>query len=136
MIIILSPAKSMDFKDAGNSSLFSVPEFGKEASILADRLRSLSAKELGDLSRTIISENFRGVIFKTYVLNEFNLDATVNQISQSDDPEINSRVESKLNTYLKNLEKDLIKAGPQKDFDSVKIQFSSKYRNLPQKYHK
>ena len=94
-----------------------------------------TAKELGGLSRTIIAENFRGIFFKTYVQNEFNLKAAISRISRSDDKGVYEKVESKVTTYLSNLEKDLKKIEI-RDFDRIKITFSSKYKNLPQKYHK
>ena len=49
MIIILSPAKTLDFKQAGPSDTVSSPEFGREATVLANILRSYSAEELGNL---------------------------------------------------------------------------------------
>ena len=94
-----------------------------------------TAKELGDLNRTIISENFRGIFFKTYVLSEFNINAAITRLSQSGDPEVKAKVESKINTYLSNLQRDINRSGI-KDFEKIKPAFSSKYKNLPQKYHK
>ncbi len=54
MIIILSPAKSLDFKKSGHEELVSMPEFGRQAKIVADEMRKLSATELGRLMKISI----------------------------------------------------------------------------------
>jgi len=38
MIIILSPAKSLDFKKSGHKELVSIPEFGLQANIVAEEM--------------------------------------------------------------------------------------------------
>lgn len=93
-----------------------------------------TAMELGGLSRTIVSENFRGMFFRSFTQNNFDLKKSVIQLSNSDSEEINSKVESKVTTYLANIKKDLSEITA-KSFEEVKIIFSSKYKNLPQKYH-
>jgi len=49
MIIILSPAKSLDYNQAGPSDLSSMPEFGKESALIAAEMQKLTATELGSL---------------------------------------------------------------------------------------
>ena len=49
MIIILSPAKTLDFSKPGPSNIGSLPEFGKEATDIASALRNMTANELGSL---------------------------------------------------------------------------------------
>lgn len=93
-----------------------------------------TAKELGNISRTIVSENFRGIVFKNYFDSNFEIDAAVRKISASVKPEMMDKVESKLNTYLKNIDKDLQRINST-DFEEIKKAFISKYKNLPQKYH-
>ena len=95
---------------------------------------SETAEELGGMGRTVISENFRGIFFKTYSENNYKLDKTVEIISASEEHDVKNKVKSKFETYLLNLEKDLtsLKSVP---FDEIKNSFSSKYKNLPQKYH-
>lgn len=93
-----------------------------------------TAKELGDMNRTIISENFRGICFKHYVDLNFDFDKCVKFISKSDSDEINKKVSSKLNIYLSNLENDL-NHHKSKSLDEIKIIFASKYKNLPHKFH-
>ena len=93
-----------------------------------------TAKELGNLSRTIISENFRGIFFKYFCNNDYDLNAAAKQIANSDEKEIVEKVTSKVSTYLKNIDKDLQKH-TSSNFDEIKTTFQSKYKNLPQRYH-
>ena len=46
----------------------------------------------------------------------------------------NERVRSKIQTFLGNIENDLRKTEIN-DFETFKKQFSSKYKNLPVKFH-
>jgi len=93
-----------------------------------------TARELGDLNRTIISENFRGIFFRYYCDNNFDLDKAVDMIAETDEDLVKEKVKSKCVTYLRNIEKDL-KHHSDKTFEEIKSQFVSKYKNLPQKYH-
>ncbi len=93
-----------------------------------------TAKELGDVSRTLVSENFRGLVFKMLTEHNFDEQNTAKLISNSDDEEINDRVKSKMQTFLKNIQ-DSIKEFPQNGFAFAKENLSSKYKNLPQKFH-
>jgi len=93
-----------------------------------------TAKELGDVSRTLVSENFRGLVFKMLTENDFDEQNTAKLISNSDNEEINDRVKSKMQTFLKNIQ-DSIKEFPQNSFVFAKENLSSKYKNLPQKFH-
>jgi hypothetical protein len=51
MIIILSPAKTLDFAHAGPDHLFSLPEFSAEAATLAGKMKGYTAIELGKLMK-------------------------------------------------------------------------------------
>ena len=93
-----------------------------------------TAKELGNLNRTIISENFRGISLKYFYECDFDLLDTVKIIVNSDDEDAKNKVKSKLDTWLMNIKKDLEQAGSN-DFDLIKKKFNSKYKNLPQKFH-
>ncbi|MCH7826526.1 MAG: sigma 54-interacting transcriptional regulator [Bacteroidetes bacterium] len=93
-----------------------------------------TAKELGDVSRTIVSENFRGYSFKCFVENNFNFDLTVETISGLNNKESIEAVENKLKLFLDNLKSDIENSGLS-DFDEMKKKFKSKYKNLPQKFH-
>ncbi len=93
-----------------------------------------TARELGDLNRTVVSENFRGIFFKFYCNFNFDLEKAVREIAQTEEPEVLEKVRTKASTYLKNIERDVEKLST-KDFAEVKIAFVSKYKNLPQKYH-
>lgn len=93
-----------------------------------------TAKELGNVNRTLVSENFRGYSLKCYIESKFEVYKSVKTISQTDDPEINSKVKSKLETWLANIKKDVDKS-KSANIDIVKSELSSKYKNLPQKFH-
>ncbi len=95
---------------------------------------SETAKELGRVNRTLVAENFRGIVFKTLVENNFNIDTSAKQISLTENQEINDRVRNKIDTFLSNIENDVVKQ-KEKNFSDVKSAFSSKYKNLPQRFH-
>ncbi|HEY6625478.1 MAG TPA: sigma 54-interacting transcriptional regulator, partial [Ignavibacteriaceae bacterium] len=93
-----------------------------------------TAKELGNVNRTMISENLRGLVLKTLVESQFNIEQAIVIISGTEDRETNERVRSKIQTFLSNIESDLRRTG-EKEFENLKKQFSSKYKNLPAKFH-
>ena len=93
-----------------------------------------TAKELGNVNRTVISENLRGMALRTLVENNFNLDKTILHISGSEDAETKKRVEIKIRTFIKNIESD-IKHISTENFEEVKKRLSAKYKNLPVKFH-
>ena len=95
---------------------------------------SETAKELGNVNRTVIAENLRGVCLKSLVENNFDLDKTIKLITEIEDENINERVRSKIQTFVSNIEKDLGKVSPD-NFEEIKKLFSSKYKNLPAKFH-
>jgi cytoplasmic iron level regulating protein YaaA (DUF328/UPF0246 family) len=49
MIIVISPAKTMNFTDPGPGSLSSFPEFGKESAVISEKMSKFSAQQLGTL---------------------------------------------------------------------------------------
>jgi len=93
-----------------------------------------TAKELGNVSRTLISENFRGYSLKAYIENDFDQEIAAKIIAGGEDKEVISKVNNKLELFLKNIENDINELTV-KDFDKVKINFNSKYKNLPHKFH-
>ena len=93
-----------------------------------------TANELGNVSRTLVSENFRGAALKVLVENDFDLIKTVEIISSSDEEEVREKVKNKIQLFVNNIESD-IKKLENKDFESVKTKVASKYKNLPQKFH-
>lgn len=93
-----------------------------------------TAKEFGNLSRTIVSENLRGIFFKNYIFNQFDLEKTVAVLAGSNDEKVITKLKAKCSRYLINIESDLIKLGDV-DFERIKQKFVSKYKNLPIKYH-
>lgn len=93
-----------------------------------------SAKELGNVNRNLISENFRGISFRIYVENKYDFEKTAKIIAGTEDEETIHRVSNKLRIFLNNVEKDT-KNLKGISFEEVKIKFNSKYKNLPQKFH-
>jgi transcriptional regulator with PAS, ATPase and Fis domain/CHASE2 domain-containing sensor protein len=93
-----------------------------------------TAKDLGNVNRTMISENFRGLVLKTLVENSFDIQKTTDAISDSKEKEVRERVLQKVQTFLSNIEKDLERMETS-DFESIKTKLSSKYKNLPSKFH-
>lgn len=95
---------------------------------------SETAKELGNINRTVVAENFRGYSFKLFVENNFDKKMTVKQVASSEDNDVLKRVEQKFDTWIENIKED-INSVHEKDFESIKNQFASKYKNLPQRFH-
>ncbi|MBI5662518.1 MAG: sigma 54-interacting transcriptional regulator [Ignavibacterium album] len=95
---------------------------------------SETAKELGNINRTVVAENFRGYSFKLFVENNFDKKLTVKQVASSEDNDVLKRVEQKFDTWIENIKED-INSLHEKDFESIKNQFASKYKNLPQRFH-
>lgn len=95
---------------------------------------SETAKELGNINRTVVAENFRGYSFKLFVENNFDKKLTVKQVAFSEDNDVLKRVEQKFDTWIENIKED-INSVHEKDFESIKNQFASKYKNLPQRFH-
>jgi transcriptional regulator with GAF, ATPase, and Fis domain/CHASE2 domain-containing sensor protein len=93
-----------------------------------------TAKELGNVNRTMISENLRGLVLKTLVESEFNIEKAIANISGTEDHETNERVRAKIQTFRSNIENDLQKTR-ERNFENLKKLFSSKYKNLPVKFH-
>lgn len=94
-----------------------------------------TAKELGNVSRTLVAENFRGLSLKILCENNFNEQKAILSIAASNNEEVLVRVKSKLDTWLVNIRKD-VEVNRNFSFDELKLKLNSKYKNLPQKYHK
>jgi transcriptional regulator with PAS, ATPase and Fis domain len=93
-----------------------------------------TAKELGNINRTMISENLRGLTLKTLVECNYDIEKTILLVSGTNDNDTNERVRSKILTFISNIENDLKKT-EERDFETLKKRFSSKYKNLPAKFH-
>lgn len=93
-----------------------------------------TAKELGSVSRTLVAENFRGYSLRILVEKDFNLSDTARVIAASGDLETINRVQTKLETWLSNIKKDVLPNNSD-SFEKIKNQLISKYKNLPQKFH-
>jgi transcriptional regulator with PAS, ATPase and Fis domain/CHASE2 domain-containing sensor protein len=93
-----------------------------------------TAKELGNVNRTMISENFRGLVFKVLYETNFNLNETISNISGNEDESRIQKVKGKIETFISNIENDIKNSGSN-DFEIIKRKLSSKYKNLPVKFH-
>ncbi|MBI9072070.1 MAG: sigma 54-interacting transcriptional regulator [Melioribacteraceae bacterium] len=93
-----------------------------------------TVKEMNGLSRTIVSETFRGISFQYYCENGFDITNAVISLAATNDENIIKNVNKKLSTYLKNIRQD-IKKSSSSDFESLRNEFVSKYKNLPSRYH-
>lgn len=93
-----------------------------------------TAKELGGLNRTVVSETLRGIFLKTLVENAFNKEETVKCIAANQNKTVIEKVQAKLSVYIENIDSGLANQKG-KVFEEVKNAFSSKYKNLPGKYH-
>ena len=95
---------------------------------------SETAKELGNVNRTMIAENFRGIVFRTLCENNFDIELSVDMIAVVSDDDVQEKVRGKIKTFIDNIENDIAKI-ESGDFEKVKSEFSSKYKNLPVKFH-
>jgi transcriptional regulator with GAF, ATPase, and Fis domain/CHASE2 domain-containing sensor protein len=93
-----------------------------------------TAKELGGLSRTLVSETQRGIFLKAFVDNNFIYEKAVAEITGSSDVTINQKVQNKLEVYIENIGSSIVNLRG-KDFSEVKSHLSSKYKNLNPKFH-
>ncbi len=91
-----------------------------------------TARILGGIHRSTVAEHLRGICFKEYCLNNFNMENTVKCIGRTEDRDTLIRIEKKLNEYISNLLKN-IDGNP--SFDSIKETIHRKYKKLPLKYH-
>jgi transcriptional regulator with GAF, ATPase, and Fis domain/CHASE2 domain-containing sensor protein len=95
---------------------------------------SETAKELGNVNRTLISENFRGIVFKTLCENNFEIERSASIIALTDNEIVLNKVRIKIETFVTNIKQDITNESI-KDFSKVKLSFKSKYKNLPAKFH-
>ena len=97
------------------------------------RKESSSKKEF---NRTIRLYVFR-TIYEMLKDNEYNFDIkeSVRLIAGTDELEVEEKVKDKIQTFINNIEGDISKAGTA-SFADVKLRFSSKYKNLPAKFHR
>jgi transcriptional regulator with GAF, ATPase, and Fis domain/CHASE2 domain-containing sensor protein len=95
---------------------------------------SETAKELGNVNRTMIAENFRGIVFKILCENNFGTEMSASIIASTDNEIVVSKVQSKIKTFITNIKQDIASEST-KDFNQVKLSFKAKYKNLPAKFH-
>lgn len=93
-----------------------------------------TAKELGNVNRTIISENFRGLSLKYFVECKYDMNTAAIYIAGTDDDEVVDKITTKLETWITNIKKDVDEYKTE-DFEKIKSKLNSKYKNLPQRFH-
>jgi hypothetical protein len=93
---------------------------------------SETAEELGGLNRGTVAEYFRGICFKHFFENFWDVDNTVTAIVNAGEIESVERVQKKLREYLGNVVEGLA-AG--QEFETARSLIRPKYKNLPQRYH-
>lgn len=93
-----------------------------------------TAKELGDLNRNLVTENFKGMFFSAYVESGFDITKASASLSSDQRDEVIQKVESKGMIYIKNVEDEVMSLLPA-DFYTIKEKLSVKYKNLPKKFH-
>jgi hypothetical protein len=62
------------------------------------------------------------------------LNETISKISGNEDESRKQKVRGKIETFISNIEND-IKSSGSNDFEIIKRKLSSKYKNLPVKFH-
>lgn len=94
---------------------------------------SETADELGGLNRGTVAEYFRGYCFKIFYEQQYNVEAAIQYIAHSTDPEVQGKVRKKITEYLSNVV-ELVKR--EEPFEQVQLLSRPKFKNLPQRYHR
>ena len=89
---------------------------------------------MGNVNRTMVAENFRGIVFRTLCENNFDIELSVDAIAGIIDQEVREKVKGKIDIFINNIENDIVKTGDG-NFEEVRSKFLSKYKNLPVKFH-
>src|SRR5262249_55270445 len=84
------------------------------------------------LNRGTVAEYLRGYCFRIFILNNYDMAATVEVVSGNGDAEVQGRVQKKIEEYLRNAVELVDRS---KTFDHSVAASRAKYKNLPQRYH-
>jgi transcriptional regulator with GAF, ATPase, and Fis domain/CHASE2 domain-containing sensor protein len=93
---------------------------------------SETAEDLGGLNRGTVAEYLRGICFKTFYEQGFDLKQSGSILAETDNPAIVERAAKKVDEYLRNVFESCDRG---KEIEEVKSMLSPKYKNLPQRYH-
>lgn len=93
---------------------------------------SETASELGGLNRGTVAEYFRGILFKTFSEQTWDLEKTARVIAGTEDPRTLQRVKRKAIEYLSNAVEPINREIP---FAELRAALKPKFKNLPQRYH-
>lgn len=93
---------------------------------------SETAEDLGGLNRGTVAEYFRGICFKTFYEQGFDLRQSASILAGTDEPAIIERVVKKMLEYLTNTFESFDRT---RNIEELKSALAPKYKNLPQRYH-
>jgi transcriptional regulator with GAF, ATPase, and Fis domain len=93
---------------------------------------SETADELGGLNRGTVSEYFRGECFRIFVEHQFELNAAVQAITGTSQPEVTEKVEKRLREFLRNATENVVFSD---SLENIKTSSKPKYKNLALRYH-
>lgn len=93
---------------------------------------SETAEDLGHLNRGTVAEYFRGMCFKTFFEQGFDLKESASILAGTEDAATVDRVIKKILEYLTNAFESFDRT---KDIEELKSTLLPKYKNLPQRYH-
>jgi len=93
---------------------------------------SETAEDLGHLNRGTVAEYFRGLCFKTFYEQGFDIKQSASILAGTDDPATVDRVTKKMAEYLTNVFDSFDRT---RNIEDLKSLLAPKYKNLPQRYH-
>jgi transcriptional regulator with GAF, ATPase, and Fis domain/CHASE2 domain-containing sensor protein len=93
---------------------------------------SETAEDLGHVNRGTVAEYFRGMCFKTFFEQGFDLKRSASILAGTDDATTVERVVKKILEYLSNAFESFDRT---RDIEELKSALLPKYKNLPQRYH-
>ena len=91
-----------------------------------------TANELGGLHRSTISEYLRGICFREYCNQNFDINKAAFNISGSENSGVTERVKNKMEEYINNLLKNI---EPDMTLAQAKEKLNYKFKKLPNRYH-
>ena len=91
------------------------------------------AKRLGDLHRSTITEYLKGLTFRFFSENTYQLDKAVRCFNAHPNATHDARIRNRMIKYLRNL---LAELEPKRPIDENLESLRQRIRKLPQRYHK
>ena len=94
---------------------------------------SETATEMGGLHRGTVSEYLRGICFREFCENQFDIRQTALSVSDSENKEVLDRVQAKIEEYLNNLNKKIDSTIP---FEALLNNLRENFKKMPNRYLK